>query len=344
MNTRTEISLSQLERLRSWFPIPTRKGGLNLSRWVLLEANRYAVTAVLLSLTFVAILITGSIWTFQMYDLLTETQAVQTVLSTFLGGIILLVSIVVSINAIVLSHEILSVEAQKERIEGNVEFRQEMSLLSGTDVDPTDLSTFLRVMSEIIRERATALADVSEEIDREIAADVETYAELLAETAEDIENSLDRVRGGEYRALWIGLETDYGSLMNRTHEFMSAHRDHIPEKEEEQFNDLIHSLKIFATGREYFKTLYYNREISELSRTLLAISLPSIIVTAWATLAISANMLPEFWLFGLPPLLTFVAFIFTIALSPFIVLTAYMLRVATITRRTAGTGLFVLQS
>ena len=92
-------------KMRSWFPIPNRERGFALRRWVLLEGNRYAITGALLTVTFVSIFAIGTIWTFEMRLLLTETEAVQTILNTFLSGIILLVSIVVSINSIVLSYD-----------------------------------------------------------------------------------------------------------------------------------------------------------------------------------------------------------------------------------------------
>lgn len=85
---------------------------------MLLEANRSAVTGALLTLTFVATLGIRTLWTFEIQRLLTETQAVQTVLNTLLSGIILLVSIAVPINSIVLSHDIASVSNQEARIEG----------------------------------------------------------------------------------------------------------------------------------------------------------------------------------------------------------------------------------
>ena len=81
-----------------------------------------------------------------------------------------------------------------------------------------------------------------------------------------------------------------------------------------------------------------------LSRTLLIISLPAILVTVVTILAINANILPQIWILGLSPLLTFVAAAFTIALAPFIILTAYMLRVATVTLRASDTEPFVLHS
>lgn len=96
------------------------------------------------------------------------------------------------------------------------------------------------------------------------------------------------------------------------------------------------------TGVEYFKTLYYTREISKLSRVLLTSSLPTSLAVASATLAIDAHLLPDLSILGLPPLLTFVSFVFTISLALFALLTAYMIRVATVANRTASAGPFTL--
>lgn len=66
-------------------------------------------------------------------------------------------------------------------------------------------------------------------------------------------------------------------------------------------------LQLFAVGREYFKTIYYIWEVSRLSRVLLIASLPIIVVTASAILAISVDLFPNWWILGLPPLHSFVA-------------------------------------
>jgi len=105
----------------------------------------------------------------------------------------------------------------------------------------------------------------------------------------------------------------------------------------------VEAFELFETGRQYFKTLYYSREISELSRTLLIAAFPSILVTAWTILAIDAGTVPGIWLFGLPPLQVFLAATFTVSLTPYLVLTAYVLRTATVANRTAAGGPFVLE-
>jgi hypothetical protein len=342
------MKVERLGQLRSWVPIPIGRRGFALHRWILLEGNRYAVTGALLSVTFASIVTVGSIWTFEMRMLLTETGVVQQILSTFLSGIILLVSIVVSINSIVLSHDITTVNKQEKRIEGIIEFRRDLGGIADNDTAPTDPKSFLLMMATVIKRRAEALEGIGDNADSEtgdaITEDVSSYVESVAETADTLQAAVKQVHGGDLYALWLGLETDYGPMMNRMRKFTSSYRSDLSEDEAEQFDELMRMFEMFATGREYFKTLYYSPEISELSRTLLVVSLPSIIVTIWAMLAINAELLPEFWVFGLSPLLTFVALTFTIALAPFIILTSYMLRMATVTSRSSTAGPFVLRN
>lgn len=133
---------NRVQNWRNWFPIPQPGGKIAPIRWILLEGNRNAVTAALLSFVFTALIVVGSLWTFEMADLLTETPAIQTILDTFLSGIILLVSVGVSINSIVLSHDITSVETQEDRLKATMRFREDIGHLTESGESPTDSRTF----------------------------------------------------------------------------------------------------------------------------------------------------------------------------------------------------------
>lgn len=332
------------QRLRSWAPIPT-SSGIQPVRWLLLEGNRHAVTGALLTVTFVTIMVSGEVWTFEIQNLLTETEAVEVILNTLLSEIILLVSVVVSINAIVLSYDITSITAQEDRIESALDFRRKLDDVGDGDENPTDPSRFLQMMSKQIQERVRELEAVTDgAAEKEFAQEVQEHAELVAGTANVLEQSLEQPNGGDFGILWRGIETDYGTSVNRTRRLISRHQLGEEGESAEAFEDLIRTLELFAVGRELFKTLFYNREIANLSRTLLVASLPAILVTAITILAINAELLPNIWLLGLPPLLTFVSATFTVALTPYIILTSYMLRIATVAQRSAGTGLFSLRS
>lgn len=329
--------------LRDWFPVPRRNGRFHVVRWVLLEANRLAVTGALLTFMFSALMAVGLTWPFEMEQVLTETPAVQTLLSALLSGIILLVSVVVSINSIVLSHDITSVEAQGNRIRGVVEFRRDIGGLTESGESPTDPASFLGLMATVIHDRATALEAVGTGDDEELARDIHEYVDEVIRTVEPLGEQGDTASGADFGVLWLGLEADYGVYMDRSRMLRSSYEDSLSDAFEERLDDLIRAFRLFATGKEYFKTLYYTQEVSQLSRTLLVISLPSILVTASAILAINAQLLPDEWVFGLPPLMSFVATVFTIALAPFLVLTSYMLRLSTVAQRTAGAGPFSLR-
>ena len=334
----------RFQAVRDWVPVPTHDARIDLRRWVLLDADRKAVTGALLTLTFLAILGLGRLWTFEMQRLFTETDSVQTLLNSLLSGIILLVSVVVSINSIVLTYDITAIDTQRDRVQGTTEYRQEIGRMVDGEHSPTDPGSFLEVMATVMRERAETLQETLEEADEaEFSKKVDEFVGELDEAVSRLSDADDRVDGADFGALWIGLEADSGYLVDELHTLRAAHADEIPEAEGEKFEELMTAFELFETGRQYFKTLYYSQEISGLSRTLLSVSLPSILVTAWTILAIDAGTVPELWLFGLPPLQVFLATAFTISLAPYLVLTAYILRTATVARRTAAGGPFAVQ-
>lgn len=336
-----------LDRWRGWFPVPDSSGRIWLGKWVLLDGNRLAVTGALLTLVFVTVMLVGTLWTFEMRRLLTETAAVQTILNTLLSGIILLVSIVVSINSIVLSHDITSLENQEERIEGIVKFRQNISRLTDSEERPTDPASFLELMAGVIQSRTEDLKEAAEGADEKLAEQVEEYVTEITDTASRIDAPDES--GAEFSVIWLGLEVDYGQHLDRSRSLRGSFGDSTSDESsgseifDDRLDELVEAFQLFATGKEYFKTLYYTEEISQLSRTLLVISLPAIMVTASTILAINAELLPGVWVFGLPPLLSFVATTFTISLAPYLVLTSYTLRLATVARQTAGAGPFSVQ-
>jgi hypothetical protein len=331
--------IPKIRRWRDWFPVPKKGGQIDIIRWVLLEANRMAVTGALLTFVFIGFLGLSTVWTIEMQDLLNETSAVQTLLNTFLSGMILLVSIVVSINSIVLSHDMSPLNSQGNRIHEATKFRRILSEFVGPDEDPSEPMAFLSAMSGAINERAEQLKDDVTGLEADFVEEIEEYTSSIEEAA-DMLGDIESTTGGEFALLWKGIEFQYGSQLEQLQSLKSTH---ISSSEiAKEFDSLIEALKLFAMGKEYFKTLYYTHEISHLSQTLLVITLPAILINATTILAINAGILPEFWFFGIPPLQTFVAASFTISLAPYIVLTSYMLRLAAVARLTSSADIFSL--
>lgn len=106
----------------------------------------------------------------------------------------------------------------------------------------------------------------------------------------------------------------------------------------ERLEDLLGDIHV---ARQYFKTVYMQQELADLSKILLYVGFPTLLGGAFVILAYD-NLLAlalHPWLY-----VVVVAATITALFSPFAVLLAYVLRIATIARRTAADfGPFVLQ-
>jgi hypothetical protein len=242
-----------------------------------------------------------------------------------------------------LSYDITSIGHQETRVREANDFRQELGALGITEQNPTEPTAFLKMMASVIHDRTDELETWTAHLDDEVAADLDEFIEELRATTGRIEGPFDRVRGTDFGVLWIAIDTGYGRHMDQIRSLETTYADRLPEEASETFDRLIEAMELFATGEEYFKTLYYQVEVSELSRTLLVVALPTILLTAWTALAIDSGVMPEVPLFGLPPLLTFLAVTFVVSLAPFLVLTSYILRLATVAHRTPAAGPFTLE-
>ena len=89
---------------------------LTIIRWAFLYGNRQTFALLLSVAIFVLLLVLGTVWEFEMERLVVEARAVQTLFNTLPGGIILFVSVVLSINTAALSQE-FTVKSRKSIVE-----------------------------------------------------------------------------------------------------------------------------------------------------------------------------------------------------------------------------------
>lgn len=310
-------------------------------QWILLEGNRLVVTGVILVFVYSMLLTIGAAWTDEIRVILTETSTIENILDSFMSGIILLVSIVVSINSIVLSQDIGSVQSEADQTRGTRQFRSDIGAMTETGESPANPRAFLQLMTTVITNRAKTLARDVDGTDGTFDADITTYTESILDAIDPLTTATDETRG-DFDALWKTLDVDYGEFLEQSRALRGAHREVVTESYEDQLDSLVEAFQLFAIGREHFKTLYYYKEVSVLSRTLLIVSLPTILIIAMAIFGFNAGQFPQLWLLGVPPLQIFAATVFTVALLPYVVLTSYMLRLSTVGIRTASAGPFSL--
>lgn len=316
-----------------------------VKEWFLLTGTRLVVAAVLLFGVFAILIGISFLKPLDIRNLLNETTAVRTLFSALLSGAILLVSIVVSINSIVFSQEITDIDTQQERISASMEFRRRVEESINSDITPARPAEFLSVVLYTIHNQSQSLESITaNSTNDEFREHVETFTDKVSTDIDQSRDILENERIGAFRVLLAGLHYDYTGQLHAVRRLKQKYADTLADEEQDEIDNLIETLTLFATGREYFKSLYYKEELAQLSSKLLFVSLPVIVFVSYILLTLDAKLIPEVSLFGIPSLLVFVSLSYVIALAPYVVLTAYVIRTATITLRTLAEGPFVLSN
>ncbi|WP_435193779.1 hypothetical protein [Natronomonas sp. EA1] len=324
-----------------------------LRRWLLLTGNRRAVVLALLVGVYLTLLPLGTLAPGEINALLGDRGSVAALLNTLLSGVILLVSVVASIASLVVSQELSPVGRQRERVESTREFRESAEALIDREVSPAEPAAFLRAMTRAVLERAQRLDDAvagrtpahpgaDEAVAGDLDAEVEAYLDHAAANTERVNRTLQEADAGTFEVLLAALEYDYAGQLYALRRLRSRHGDQLPEEASEAIAELVDALQFFLAAREYFKSLYFEREFAELAADLLYVSLPAILLVSYAILAVDLQFI-DGEIAGVPFILVFAAAAYTVALGPFAVLTAYVLRVATVAKRTLSAGPFIIE-
>lgn len=323
-------------------PIAFGSDESRIRRWFLFYGDRSHVSVVVLSMVFVSLLALHQLWPVGYQRLLLETTVVQTIFDTILGGVILLVSIVVAVASVGVSQELTTIGEQDDRITEATSYRERLDLPETVETLPAQPGAFLTAVLQTIQERVEALDQIAEVNEGgELNDRVIDLRENVDRNASEVLGTLERVDAGSTEELLVGLDYDASWQLHQTNLLVNQYRHQLTDEDVESLERLGDRVRYFMIGREYFKSIYYKREFAELSKSLLFVSLPVIVFITYVLLALDAGVFPDIQFLGFTPLVLFVSASYTIALAPYVLLTAYIFRAACVTKRTMSAGPFI---
>lgn len=312
-----------------------------LLQWILVNGNRGVVSAVMLILVGVVFVGSGLRWPNELVILFTEERVVQTILLALFSGIILLVSIALSVNSIVLSQDITALGDQEKQINETFSFRNSVREQTDTAVSPARPAEFLEVIFDAIRINIRQLSESLSTDNASLQSQVEAIRDDIVGQVKDGEDRLQKADGIS-EVMFAGIQYDYSPQIYAIHQIQVEHEETLTEAQQEKMGEVLTALKHFTIGREYFKTLYFKRELATLSRNLLVIAFPVLFYLIYAILSLRAGLLPIFSILGVPSIIWYVGFTFIVGMVPYTLFTVYVLRTATISIRTLAAGPFIL--
>jgi hypothetical protein len=318
-----------------------RAGANRLKLWFLIDAGRLPVVVALLLGMFLALVGIG-VAIPGAATFIASGDPVETAFQAFVGATITGVTLVLTLNQLVLSQELGAVGDQRERMEGAMRFRSDAEDLLESSISPPEPAAFVRALIDLVRERAASLEASVESRDDDLHEKVATLSSNVEENAEAVTGQLEDAQFGTFDVVSAALDFNYSWKIYSARRIRADYGDRLTEDQREVLNSLIDTLELFGPTREHFKTLYVQWELVDLSRAMLGASLPAIATSTLVLLYFDAKSLVGS-LVGVPNTIIVVSAGVALSLLPFFILLAYVLRIATVTKRTLSIGSFTLR-
>ena len=319
--------MGRIERLRQYL------GRNRLVWWFVYGGDRLVVTAGLMAAAFVVYFVLG------IYNVIfLPGNRLMWLLNGLVNGLLSLVTIVLTVNQLVLSEQFDSMGELYDRLEQMIDFREKVEGTTETDVTPVQPGEFIAGLLATLSERAQELSENTAEYDdEELADEIDEYATDLTEQTGQIHDEVENSEG-TFAVLLSILDYNNSRHFYTARRLQTAYADSHAETTKTTLDEIRELFKQINTTRQYFKTVYLQRELSELSRMtvytgIIATIVASVMILIYEDTS-TATLNPTVYYILLSGALVTIQ-------SPLAVLFSYAVRAATISRKTAAFGPFI---
>lgn len=313
-----------------------RKGYL----WFLVFGNREVLSLILLLLIFAVTVLVGSISPGVAEQFLRAENMPGSALLYLLTGIITLVTVVLSINQLVLSHQLGSVEEQASAIRSLLDHRSAVSEHTESATTPERPTAFLSLLLTTIVGLIQDLGSRMDESDM-LGQKHEQLREFIDAVEEDLDASQDRVDNTQFQSISLVSALERLNATSHLRKLRNHRRtaEDLPDNVAKTLNDLEEALELFVISGEYFKIAYLQTQFIQFSRSLLLIAIPALLSTFYASTIITPELTAGTTL-GVDNLLWLTSGALSVSTAPFVLLISYMARLMTLSKTTVFSGPF----
>jgi hypothetical protein len=312
-----------------------RERRIRARRWLLLDGNRWAITGGLVGSVFVVALVAG------LTDVVGISKAgfITNLFGGIISGLFSFVPIVVAVNQLTISELFGTPTRLRERIESVREFRGTVEeRLPDVAVSPTDPGKFLAVAARVLASDAESLREAGSEAgDAKLRERIDEYVDSVVGQTEQLKARTEGEDDPLIEVLLPMMGDGYAENINAARRIQSECADTLTARANNLLDDLREMYVGMSILRQYYKALYIQQELARLSRLIVYSGLASFLVSAFLILTFADGAPPGGHGLGM---LVFVSAAFGVAFAPFAVLFSFILRIATIAKRTAAPGAF----
>ena len=296
------------------------------SRWVVSGCLVFLFLLVLLSLLELGIIATGN------------ESSLTRLFSSLIGGLVTLITVVISINQLIISREFSSPGQLREDIQDAIAYRQDVAGLVDSNTSPASPGAFLTFLVILLRDEAASLHDETTPPAGQAETTLHSFTERLIAQSEGIRRTVGEPSRDPFETLVV-LNTDFSRDLHDGHQIQAMHDHLLSADAKSKLERVLDIIEHIGVARQHLKTLYFQRTLTALSRNILYVGLPALAVLVVTVLVLSGASGPILEGTALDALVVGAV---TVAATPVAVFSAYVLRIATITRRTGAVLPFVM--
>ena len=312
--------------------------------YLLLDAHRWLVAAGILGLFFLTVLGLVAIDPVPLHEALQSSDTAETLFQALVTTVVTGVTLVISINSLVISQELGAVGDQRSRMSGSLDFRDDAAEAIDAVVSPKEPAAFLQALLERSRERAADLdAAVASVTDADVRNDVSAFADRVRSEADRGIEGLEGGQFGTFNVVSAALDFGYSVKIQEGKRIAREYDDTLDEAATEAIENILQVMELFGPAREHVKTLYVQWELVNLSRAIVYAAVPALVVSVGALLTLDNPGSITGQTLGVANVSWLVVGAATVSLAPFAILLAYIVRIATVIKRTLAIGPFVLR-
>lgn len=299
-------------------------------RWLLLEGNRLTIVGALLLSIFAAAMLLSTVGILSPEP----SSPMYFLFSSLIGGNLTLITVVISINQLVLSRELGSPGELYQRIQQTEQYRDAVESTAGRSVSPVTPTEFLRYLHDVMHE---STLELEESISVTDADDVRTLTDSLEADIEGVTSALEGENVDIFDIVAATLKTNHAHQIREIDRLVEQEGETFSSEAVDALTAVRNQLLQVDVARRYFRTVYTEKELAHFSRVVLYVGLPTQCILALMLIVygsvLKSGLSTEISALYLPVAVT-------IGFAPLTVLFSFVLRHAWIAQHNASVAPF----
>lgn len=300
--------------------------------WVFLTGNRLRLAGVLLFVVLILFAGLELLVTLDGYDV----TAFLYLGAAVIGGNFTLITIILSVNQLVISQQLSAPGELEAEIKASTEYRETVTDILDRETTPATPAAFLEVLFNGVGHSLDTLADYDiESADADVRNEIDELVTSLGSHVDTTTTKLRQSNQTVFSGLVLTLNTNYSEEISEITQLRVdvEDADGVPPAVEDTMDTLVRRLKQIDVARQYMKTLYMQQELARLSRRLLYVGGPTIFAVVAALGLVTVG---DTRVLATPQLAWLFPFFVALSVAPLAVLVSFVLRLSVVAERTVA--------